>query len=176
MEIRKFKRWALRGMLSRVRCGSASPRGGLLEFTRQLASFGACFEIETETLQVTEQHPEYPDNERDKWRERAAMLDRNIDEARDDGRRPSRWRGRRRRKAAQKFQLREVRRAQVSKVAGRSVYVRIDGLDWPINIPEVSWNEVRDASRLVAVGQTVGVKVLSIPSQSKHPFLLLLTR
>lgn len=176
MEIRKSKRWAFRGMLSRVRCGCASPRGGLLDFIRQLASFEACFEIEKEALQVAAGQPEYPDSERDKWRERAAMLERNIDEGRDQGRRSSRWRGRRRRKAAQKFQLREVRRAQVSKILDRAVYVRIDGIDWLVSIPEVSWNEVRDVSRLVAVGQTVGVKVLSVPPQSKHPYLLLLTR
>lgn len=167
MAIRKSIRWSLEGVFSRGRCGCAARQSGLLAFITIITSLGWRVLLKRDRLRARV--------EREKWRERAAMLARNLDEEGDDGPPKTIWIARRRRRAAQLFQLREVRWAQVSKIEGRDVYVEVDGLNWLVNIPELTWNEVRDASRFVSVGQTVGVKVLSIPKQSKHPFLLLLT-
>lgn len=106
--------------------------------------------------------------ERDAWRERAAMLERLHDENREKAegrRRPS--------KALPNFQLRQVLSGPVTAIIENRVYVRFGDVDWLVAIPEFSWGDIDSPSMLVSIGEMARVKVLSTPADSEHPFLVL---
>lgn len=171
MSHRKCNRWSLEGVLSRGRRGCSSQFGGLLSF---ITSLRFRLQLETEGLRERTAHPSEDDHEgRDMWRERAAMLERNLDEAKEGGRKASRLAKRRRRRAAPGFEFGKVRWGRVHKITTDCVYVRINGVDWPVCVPELSWGDAQSPLEILAPGQPVGVKTLSTPGHSKHPFLLL---
>lgn len=107
-----------------------------------------------------------------RWRERAAMLERNRDETLRPGR-PSRQGKRRRRVVLANFKLREVLHGPITSITQDGVYVHLHGLDCLVHLPELSWGDIAHPSQLCAVGQRVNVKVLSTPVHSQHPFLVL---
>jgi S1 RNA binding domain len=104
------------------------------------------------------------ERDRDRWRERAAMLEREHYESgsaqpqnqEEDG-----------------LQLGQFIRARVSGIADRCVYVELDGQDRLVHIPELSWGDVRDPSDVLSIGSRVWVKLLSTPAQAMHPYLVL---
>lgn len=175
METRKSNRWSLEGAVSRGRCGYAACQNGVLSLIAIITSLRWRFEVQVDSLCAADEEHESAETELQIWRERTAMLARNIEEAGEEKRRMSWGERRRRRRAIGTFRLRSVHQARISKITHDGAFVRINDLEWPVYIPEVAWGDVHDVSEVVAVGQLVTVKTLSNGTFSKHPFLLLLT-
>lgn len=112
------------------------------------------------------------EDERDEWRERTALLERQLKEARMSVlRRRSRrlFRG----GVSPEFQFGELLSAVVVGISHDCVHVSIDGRDWPVHLPDLSWGDIKHPSRVLPMGREVRVKVLSVPSDAQHPFLVL---
>jgi hypothetical protein len=162
MDIRRFAFVRkLQGALRFIACD----RHALLN---ELAQLRERIEIATERFWSTRRELEETAYERDQWRERAAMLERLHDEnrAKESGR-PQLP------KTLPTFGLRQVLVGPVSTLLDGGVYVELDGVEWLVMVPELSWGDIGRPSELVSQGEQVRVKVLSTPADSEHPFLVL---
>lgn len=162
MDIRHL---ALTGRLRAALRFVACDRRALLS---ELAKLRERIEVVTERYWFTRHAWEEAAKERDRWRERAAMLERVYDETRN------RQKGRRRLpKAVPSFRLGQVLEGPVTGIGTNGIYVELDEVDWLVAIPELSWGDVRHAVEMIAEGEYAKVKVLSTPAHSEHPYLVL---
>jgi polyribonucleotide nucleotidyltransferase len=112
------------------------------------------------------------EQERNEWRQRAAMLERLYDECVGPGRRGRV--GRRRRRVLAGFVAGRVRSGRISRITSDGAFVRLGGHDWPVHIPELSWGDIEQPSEVLAIGQVVRVRTSSAPAHAQHPFLVLI--
>jgi S1 RNA binding family protein len=136
---------------------------------KEVANLRARIELVTEHFWSTKSELIDTAEDRERWRERAAMLERLHDEVSDRvaGRQPLP-------KALPTFGLREVLCGPVTTLLEDGVYVKLDGVEWLVMIPELSWGDITHPSEIVSQGAEVEVKVLSTPADSQHPFLVLI--
>jgi hypothetical protein len=174
MSTPRFMLWRFHPPFRLIVHDRAISGASILTLFQELMSLRHRLAIETDHVWLIKLERDRIADERDVWRERAAMLERNLDEIPSRGRRASRWQKRRRRRAAPGFELGKVRWARVSKITCDGVFVRINGVDWQVNIPELSWGDAQSPADIVSVGETVGVRTLSTPAHSTHPFLVLM--
>lgn len=111
------------------------------------------------------------EDEREEWRERAALLERQREEGRT-----SVFRRRTRRIRSEfdpELQFGRIIPTPIVGISHDCVHVRIDGRERRVHLPELSWGDIKHPAQVLAVGREVRVKVLSVPSDAQHPFLIL---
>jgi len=173
MKTPRFMLWRFRPPFRLIAHDRPISGGSLLTLLQEVMSLRHRLAIETDRVWLIKVERDRIADERDVWRERAAMLERNLDEIPDRGRRASRRQRRRRHRAAPGFELGKVRAGRITEMTRDGVHVRINGVDWPVHIPELSWGDIGHPSEILSAGATVEVRTLSTPANGEHPYLVL---